>query len=863
MQLSALLLSFLLGVWGGPGAGAAARCVQEGEEAGAVEQGEVVRNIEVVGNQRYTARQMISALGVQVGQPLDPEEVDRGIRSLFETFHVRAELQQRPSTDPSGGVDLRLVVEELPFDLRPRFIGNVDISDSDLLEWAGLREEEELFLFQAPRIRSRLLSKYRAKGYYFVEVNIVEREAGVDEATGRALAPDVIFEIKEGPKVRVRAVKVHGNETLPDRRFMLFFRRGLRKLAQTKLGAPGLFGLFPDAFVQEDLDADVIAMREVYRDLGYLDAIVEVSRLEFSRDRSWVTIHIAVDEGGRYTVGSIEIEGIERFRAGDGSLQERPADLIVSEEKLRSLLELKVGGIYERRLHRDDEKTLRRFYGDRGYLDEPSLGEEDRWSFLTPELTFEADRPVVHVTYRIAQGHRIFIREIPIIGNLHTQDRVIRRLITVKPGQQADSAEIEKSRQRIQSTGWFSDQFDINHREPSYRFVDTGDPNWKDLEFTIEEGQVLTFNLAGGVSSNTGAFGTIGLTMDNFDVSNLPTSFWTTLEDVAARRAFHGAGQTLRIRASPGTQRSFFDISFSEPDLFADHENRISLGLNARKTIRIYRSHDEERRQYGFRLGRSLSQEAAIFGGFQTGSVDVSDIDGGGEPGFNSPLSVPEDLKAQEGKTDLVHVLLGYRYTSIDDRLNTRNGIEFNFENQIYDESLGSDVNFVKSQVSFDWWNELDDDPTSVSPFYHLQIAAGVATPYGGTDEVPYTERFFLGGLRTLRGYRFRGVGPNEADFPIGGQTMLHGTLEYRFPVVKQIQPGTYREYESIQAGAFFDWGVLDPEDFRVDTGELRATAGFLFGITKPLPITFSFGWPVITGEGDAERVFAFNIGLR
>ena len=143
-------------------------------------------------------------------------------------------------------------------------------------------------------------------------------------------------------------------------------------------------------------------------------------------------------------------------------------------------------------------------------------------------------------------------------------------------------------------------------------------------------------------------------------------------------------------------------------------------------------------------------------------------------------------------------------------------------------------------------------------------LAAGVAAPYGNAGLVPYSERFFLGGLNTLRGYRFRGIGPNENGFSVGGQTEIHGTLEYRYPLVKQIQPGTYREYESLQIGAFFDFGVLDPLDFEIDLDEVRMSAGFLFGVSIPIPLTFSFGWPLRDVDGDdRERVFGFDIGFR
>ena len=828
----------------------------------------VVRRIRVEGARRYTESQIVGALGHPVGVPLDPEIIRVGVKVLFETFSVsptvyEVELTPEEASALGGaGIELLIRVVELPVDFEPRFIGNVEIDSEELLGWAGLDDRSELYLHRAPRIQSRLLNRYREEGFYFADVEVVTRQGGIDEESGEEIAPDVIFEIREGPRVRVRDVVLHGNTVLPDKGFW-FLRRGLKRLAQLELRGPVLFRLFAKAFVQETLEADILAIREVYRDLGYLDAVAQLQELDFSDDRSWVTVHIAIDEGGQYTIGSLGFEGVERVENPNTrtGYEERPTELLYPEAELSELVSQKVGDVFERRLQSEDARELRKYYGERGHVDDRSLDPWDRWSFLEPRLVFEKDRPVIHVTYRIAQGREIFIREIPITGNLHTEDRVIRRQITVETGQRANPTEIERSRARLGGGGLFSDPRDINHIEPYYRFVNTADPAWKDLEFFVEEGQVLNFNLSGGVSSNNGVFGIFQLEHRNFDITKLPDSPWSLIQDVANRRAFHGAGQTFRVRASPGTQVSFFDIYFLEPDLFRHHQDRISLSLTARRNLRIFDSHDEERRQLGFRLGRQVTADSSVFLGYTYGSVEVDDLDTSGEPTIGSPLTVPQDLKDQEGKNDLSYFTVGYQFRRLDSRLFPRNGLSISFQSQFYDEAIGSDFEFIKNDFTIDWYDEFDEDPELVSSNYHIGLGLGAGFGYGDTDEVPYTERYFLGGQRTLRGFDFRGVGPNENGFAQGGQTMAYGTLEYRIPLVKQTQPGTYREIETIHGGVFLDWGILDPEDFSLDLDELRVSAGILFGLSVPLPITFSLGWDLRSGDGDDTRVVSFGIG--
>jgi outer membrane protein insertion porin family len=824
----------------------------------------VVRAVRVEGNRRYTAEQIAAAFGQRVGEPLMEEsEVRRGIEVLFDTFHVRVLIELLPSGADEREVELRLRVEELPLDLELRIVGNVEIDDDEVREWAGIGEREELYLYQAPRVRARLLQRYRDEGFYFAEVTVVERPAGTDPLTGEPTAPDVIFEINEGPEVKVRAVEQHGNEVLPDKGF-LFFKSGLTKLSKAELRGPRLWNWFAKDFVQETLDADIVAMRNVYRDLGYLDAVVELERLEFSDDREWVTIHLAIEEGEPYVVDALEFQVWRRIRdeTNQRGYREEPAELLIPEEDLRGRLALRPGEVFERRHVDEDHRTLRELYGARGHVEHPSLPEWEGFHFLEPGLVFDAERPAVRVIYRLVQGDPITLREILVRGNLHTQDRVIRRLVTVKPGQRADPREIERSRARIEATGFFSpDGFHPDVIPPQVRYVDTGDPAVKDLEFTVEEGGVLGFELSGGISTTQGAFGGIRLRKGNFDLTGLPSSFGNSFDEVARLEAFHGAGQRLTFEALPGTEVTRYNVSFFDPDVFHLHEEYIGLELAARSLNRQYESHDELRREYSVRLVHQLTPDSSVWSRYGIGSVEVEDLFAGGEPGFSNPLTVPADLKAQEGENDLGHVDFGYQFNTVDNRLVPRNGVDVNLQAFFYDVALGSDFEFVRTQAGLDFYDEFDEDPDLVSDYVHLGFQIGVGFAHGDSDEIPYTERTFYGGQQ-VRGFDFRGIGPHENGFPIGGTTAIYGTLEYRRPLVKNIQPGSYRELEAIQGGVFLDFGLQDPDEFSLDLEELRISTGILFGISFPVPLTFSFGFPLREGDGDDTQVFEFEIGF-
>jgi len=165
--------------------------------------------------------------------------------------------------------------------------------------------------------------------------------------------------------------------------------------------------------------------------------------------------------------------------------------------------------------------------------------------------------------------------------------------------------------------------------------------------------------------------------------------------------------------------------------------------------------------------------------------------------------------------------------------------------------------------MSYDHYWLIGPEEQDVRSGFHLGLAAGVADSTGDPDSVHYSERFFLGGSSNLRGFRFRGVGPNEGDYAVGGETMLRGTLEYRFPLLTAPLPGTSRRREVFRGLFFLDAGVLDPDAYALDLDEVRASIGFGFGLAQPIPLTFNFGFAVREGDGDETEVFSFRLSLR
>jgi outer membrane protein assembly factor BamA len=313
---------------------------------------------------------------------------------------------------------------------------------------------------------------------------------------------------------------------------------------------------------------------------------------------------------------------------------------------------------------------------------------------------------------------------------------------------------------------------------------------------------------------------------------------------------------------APGTQTSAYEIRFREPDIFRRHNDRIGLDLVARRRQRIFQSHDERREEYGAALRYQVGPDSYVRLGYTAGPLEVSDLDGGGEPTLGDPLPVPQLLKDQEGDWRLGWLDLGYEYSALDDYFYPQNGTTFETTLQAYESALGSDFEFLKLSAQWRLLGQFGAETPDARPGYELELRGGIAVPYGDSDDVPYSERFYLGGQKLVRGFRFRGIGPNDESFPLGGETFGYFSAEYKQPLIKSIQPGTFIEREVVRAGLFFDAGVLDPDAGHLDPSELRASIGVFVGLTLPLPFTLSYGVPIRTGAGDDEERIQFTIGF-
>jgi outer membrane protein insertion porin family len=345
----------------------------------------------------------------------------------------------------------------------------------------------------------------------------------------------------------------------------------------------------------------------------------------------------------------------------------------------------------------------------------------------------------------------------------------------------------------------------------------------------VQETRTGSLMLGAGVNSNSGLVGSIVLNERNFDLFRFPTSF----ADFFDGKAFRGAGQEFRIEAVPGTYLQRYTVSIREPYLF---DQPYSLLTSGYYRDRIFNEYTEGRFGGRFNLTHMFNNQFGAGLGLRIENINVS----------NLPAGAPIDYTSVLGNSFLVAPSLTATYDNRDSFMRPTEGgrVEATFE-QAFGSFTFPIVNLEASRY-FTTWQRPDGSGKHVV-MLHSQVS------WAGND-TPVYERFFGGGYMSIRGFQFRGVGPNVNGFMTGGQFQFLNSVEYQIPI---------RANDNIYFVTFLDSGTVES---KASIHDYRVSAGFGLRITVPMmgpvPIALDFGFPIVRGPGDQTQLFSFWVGM-
>ena len=421
------------------------------------------------------------------------------------------------------------------------------------------------------------------------------------------------------------------------------------------------------------------------------------------------------------------------------------------------------------------------------------------------------DKRVMHITFNVREGPRVFVERINIVGNVRTEDKVIRREFQLVEGDAFNTAKLRKSRARILNLGFF-EKVDIDNVPGS-----ASDKTVINVE--VQEKSTGEISFGAGFSSSVGLLGDISL----------------------RERNLVGKGQDIRLTMRLAARQQRLDLSFTEP-YFLDKE--LSAGFdvfNNTRDLQRESSFDRESVGMALRLGYRVSEHWTQRWKYSLRKDEVTDVDD----------SASLAIKEQEGEFTTSSIGQTLAYDSRDSRFSATKGVSFSYSNEFA--GLGGDNKFVKNQLRGAVFYPITDDIVG-------SVSAGTGYIFGIDDDVRIINRFFMGG-NDLRGFDDAGVGPRDVGTgdAVGGKWFYNGSVQVSFPL------GLPNEF-GIRGRVFSDYGSLGGVDGSTgavnDTGSLRASVGIGLAWRSPFgPLSFDFAKAVRKEDFDKTEVFRFSFG--
>jgi outer membrane protein insertion porin family len=737
--------------------------------------GPIVRDIavEYVGPPAISKERVLDNMATRLGQPYSERAAEADIRSLYATGGVaNVRIFAEPFAD---GVKVTVLLQGRPV------IDEILIEGAERIPMRRVRREigskvgEVLSEERLEDDRQKILKIYQDRNYS--DVNVQYR---LEEIPGTNRVR-VTFQISEGPRLFVRRITFIGNDSV--------LRRDIIKVMKTRPWNLLSFINKSGRLVPEQIEEDRAAIRTLYQNRGFAD--VEITDVQTQPLEKGVELVITIREGIQYRVNTVKFEGVN----------------VVPTDEIRTRLTMKDGSLFTPKGMGDDLKTLRDFYGTRGYVD----------MIAVPEI-LPAGPGAVDLTYRVDEGVQSYVNLVNIQGNNRRKDRVIRRGLVVKLGEVFVSKLVNVSRQRLENLNYFS--------RVEMAPADTIVPGRKDLNVIVEEKRTGSFNFGAGFSTIDSLVGFAELQQSNFDLFNWPS--------------FVGGGQRFRIRGQYGLQRKDFVVSLTEPWFLG---YKLSMGVEGYYREANFLSDVYDQTNYGMaiqarkQLWRSLAGRVE----YRIEGIRIFNVD------EDNAGQVIQDSAGTFTKSAISAALV---WDTRDSLFLTRKGEQIELTTFIAGGGLGGDVQ--------DYGISLEASKYLLFPWDIIFLFKGelaIVDSWGDSDNVPIFDRLYLGGANNLRGFDYREVGPvDEFNNPIGGSSLGYFTFEVTFPVITRVR-----------FAVFSDFGFVNPTAYDFSTSSLNADIGVGVRLDLPIgPLRFDFGYPIIHENFNGPPgKFNFNIGYQ
>ncbi|WP_027854654.1 outer membrane protein assembly factor BamA [Marinobacterium litorale] len=743
----------------------------------------VVSDIRLEGLQRVEPQVVFRYFPVNVGDRLTQARLSDASRELFASGYFD-DMDILREDD-----QLILRLHERPSLALIRIDGNDVIKEEDLrrgLEQSGVQEGDVFRRSAVDQIRLDLLRVYVGQGRYGAEI-----DTEVEPLSGNRVALNV--NIKEGQEATIQHINIVGNTVFDDEE--------LKDLFSLKLPNFWSFYTKSDRYSREKMSGDLERLRSYYMDRGFINFDIDSAQVSITPDKKHVYITVSINEGERFTVRDVSVAG----------------DLVVPREELEGLFTVAEGDVYSRKAMTSTQERLVRRLGDEGFM----------FANVSP-VPERHDDSTVSIRYYVEPGKRTYVRRVNIRGNTNTADEVLRREIEQMEAGIATTQAIERSKTRLEKTGYFK-SVNVETRPVP------GTDDQVDLEYAVEEQQSGEFTASVGFSESDGVIFQLGLQQDNFLGTGRKVGVSLSNSDTLTEYSFNYTNPYYTVDGvSRGFNVYYRERDFDEDDVSSYTTNEYGGGVNFGYPIDDY-----QRLSFGLEL-------------------DWTEINT-----YPDTAQLIEDFVAEEGDNYLT-----YRLTAgwSDNRLNRGFFATDGYAQGANIEIAlpGSDLTYYRASYNLKMYHPLDEDQLWV---LGMRGRAGFGDSLGD-NRYPFYRHFYAGGLRSVRGYSNNSLGPTDggsSDDPFGGNVLLTGGAELITPTPFVGDQSAWRTLVFVDFGNVYSTDCQASQkncDEKLDPGELRFSTGVGVSWLTPIgPLSIALAMPLNDGPADDTEFFQFALG--
>ena len=756
-----------------------------------------INRIRFSGLQRISSSTALSYLPVRVHGQFKSKDGRAIVQSLYDTGYFENVKIYRQNDD------LIIKVKEWPIIGRIRIEGNDEISSKGLepaLKDMGIEVGKTFNPSKVNQIVQGLKQEYKNMGYSAIAIKPI-----TEPLSNNRIALNI--QVKEGDVSIVRSIQFVGNKHFS----------GSELRSKMAMKAKSWLSWFSNDYHYSPylLDEDLNALRQFYRNNGYLKAVVSKQQVEQNDDG--VALSIQVSEGDRYRVSSFDVTG----------------KTLGLKDQLKQLVKLHVGGFYSQKDITRIEAKLSEFIANKGY----AFPHVHAIPHMNPQ------QKTVAFDFHISPGARVYVRNIAIAGNYRTKDSVVRRELRQLEGASYSKAAIKRSKQRLMLLGFFQNVTIENSPVK-------GHPEFVDLNVTVEEIRTGTARVQAGYDT---AYGIV---------------YGASINE----RNFLGSGNGVSLGFQNNSVTQSYNLGFTQPYYRPNGMSRSFQAYFTKVSNKPKYNLDSSYRQDGVgfsaHYGLPLTEHTGLSFGYGYEHISINHVNTDMDDENHAVASVLKYLDLPEGKDSTTYddftLSVGWRYNNLDRAIFPTAG----FTNSI---SLSGGVPLLSTSLPYyiatytaRWYHPLAWDFV-----FNLHTTLKYGDGYGKKDDLPFFKNFYLGGLGSVPGYEANSLGPWNAD----SSTALGGNASVVFGanlILPEFISPKVRTLVTFTAGNVFnlpyDTGdtvsdnVVNMEKLQLNN--LRTSVGVMLEWFSPMGmIDLGLSVPLNKKASDQERVFDFSFG--